>query len=110
MTLVGIEREPSRGGYERNHLSMFSAICFLSYEATIYDAGHHNFESPPGWAGVVSTGSSMCSFWARLELGLTQLLREVSVGWAAPSGALDAVSESATSEGWGLWIMDSCRC
>ena len=39
-----IEREPSRGGYERNHLSMFSAICFLSYEATIYDAGHHNFE------------------------------------------------------------------
>jgi hypothetical protein len=44
MTLVGIEREPSRGGYERNHLSMFSAICFLSYETTIYDAGHHNFE------------------------------------------------------------------
>ena len=42
-----IEREPSRGGYERNHLSMFSAICFLSYEATIYDAGHHNFEFPP---------------------------------------------------------------
>ena len=41
-----IEREPSRarGGYERNHLSMFCAICFLSYEATIYDAGHHNFE------------------------------------------------------------------
>ena len=42
-----VEREPSRGGYERNHLSMFSAICFLSYEATIYDAGHHNFEFPP---------------------------------------------------------------
>jgi hypothetical protein len=98
---------PNRNTRGISFVCLFAnSFCeFMMPAASTYDAGHHNFESPPGWAGVVSTGSSMCSFWARLELGLTQPLREVSVGWAAQSGALDAVSESAASEGYmGGWI------
>ena len=86
-------------------------VCFADKYFSVYELSSSS-ESPASAAtsgytsaGVVSTGSSMCSFWARLELGLTQPLREVSVGWAAQSGALDAVSESAASEGYmGGWI------